>query len=205
VLLFAPSPPPATVPWRVPPTPTLTREPAAAAEESASPETGTAASQTTEPPSADEPPPSTEPPRRETGPPPHQTPAAEPKAAPKAKPAPSPSPPRKEAPRLAWLSIRMEHRQTGGQIQVYLDDKLVAEEALEADVTRKVLFFTLRKGVVEETLKVAPGRHEVRVTVKEDDGDVKTRRIGGVFRPGVTRHLSVSISRLVGDLSLEWK
>jgi serine/threonine-protein kinase len=209
LLLFAPSPPPAAVPWRVPATPELHRESPAAAAESPRPETGTdtAAAPAREPPSPTEAPPPAEAPAPAATPatPPETPKAKPPKAAPKAKPTPSPSPPKKEAPAPALLSIRMEHRQAGGSILVYLDDKLVAEEGLDAEVTRKILFFTMRKGVVEETLKVAPGRHEVRVTVREDDGDVKTKRIGGLFRSGMTRRLSVSISRLGGDLSLEWK
>jgi len=216
LLLFAPSPPPATVPWRVPATPNLALEPT-----SATPENSLAAAESPplggpSPEGSPSPPearpraeaalvplPTAAPATRPVAPPPTRAPEPTPK--PKPKPTASPSPPKKEAPRPALLSIRMEHRLTGGSVLVYLDDKLVAEEALDAQVTRKILFFALRKGVVEETLKVPPGRHEVRVTVKEDDDEVKTKRITGVFRSGLPRHLEISISRLGGDLSLEWK
>jgi len=98
----------------------------------------------------------------------------------------------------------MEHHLKSGTVKVFLDGRLVAEEDLDARVTRNVLLFALRKGVMEETLKVAPGRHEVRVQVKWDD-NTRTRRIAGTFRAGLTRRLEIGISRLGGDLSLEWK
>ena len=87
---------------------------------------------------------------------------------------------------------------------MWLDNRLVLEETLDAQVTRKVLFFPVRKGVVEELLKVSPGRHEVRVQVKWDE-NVELKRISGSFRSGTARRLEVKISRLSGGLSLDWK
>ncbi len=98
----------------------------------------------------------------------------------------------------------MEHHLKSGSVRVWVDNKLVVDEALDARVTRKVLFLEVRKGLVEESLEVTPGRHELRVQVKWDD-NVEMKRIAGSFRSGTTRQLEVQISRLGGNLSLEWK
>ena len=123
-----------------------------------------------------------------------------------AAPAPRPSPARKKAsaPKRGQLAIRMEHHLKSGSVRIYLDGKLVAEERLEGSVTKKALFFTLRKGVFRETLAVTPGRHEIRVRVAWE-GKEKARRISGTFKPGLTRRLDVSLGRFGGDLSLEWR
>jgi serine/threonine-protein kinase len=104
----------------------------------------------------------------------------------------------------ASLSVHMEHHLKSGSVRVWLDNKVVVEESLDARITRKVLFLTVRKGLVEESLEVTPGRHELRVQVKWDN-NVEMKRITGSFRAGTTRQLEVRISRLGGDLSLEWK
>jgi hypothetical protein len=124
-------------------------------------------------------------------------------ASPSPSPAPEASKPRPAA-KPASLSVHMEHHLKSGSVRVWLDDKLVVDEALDARVTKKVLFLTVRKGLVEESLAVAPGRHELRVQVKWDD-NVETKRIAGTFRSGTTRQLEVEISRLGGNLSLVWK
>jgi hypothetical protein len=98
----------------------------------------------------------------------------------------------------------MEHHLKSGTVRVWLDDKLVVEEVLDARITKKILFFNLRKGVVQEVLKVSPGKHDLKVQVKWDD-NLETRRISGTFRPGATRHLEIGISRLGGDLSVAWR
>ena len=89
-------------------------------------------------------------------------------------------------------------------MRVWLDNRVVVEEALDARVTRKLLFLTVRKGLVDESLEVAPGRHELRVQVKWDD-NVEMKRITSSFRAGTTRQLEVKVSRIGGDLSLAWK
>jgi serine/threonine-protein kinase len=157
---------------------------------------------TTAPPESPLPsPPSTEPP---APPPTLSRPSPEPSAP---SPSPSPeavkkSPPAAKAP--GQLAVHMEHHLKSGTVRVWLDEKLVVEEVLDARVTKKILFFNFRKGVVQEMLKVSPGKHDLRVQVKWDD-NVETRRISGTFRPGATRHLEIGISRLGGDLSVAWK
>jgi hypothetical protein len=113
-----------------------------------------------------------------------------------------PAPPK--ATPVGWLSIGFEHHQPSGTLEVWVDGKRVVKEALDSRVTRKLLGFELRAGSVQQTLGLAPGRHEVRVRVRSGDDD-KTARASTTFRVGATRRLEVKAPRLWGGLSLEWK
>jgi eukaryotic-like serine/threonine-protein kinase len=161
-----------------------------------------AASPTPKPPAEATPPVS-----RSPAPPSPRIPAGAPASPRPASPSPKPAPEATKAQpgaKPAGLSVHMEHHLKSGSVRVWLDNKVVVDEPLDARVTRKVLFLTVRKGLVEESLEVPPGRHELRVQVKWDD-NVELKRITGSFRSGTTRQLEVRISRLGGDLSLAWK
>jgi hypothetical protein len=127
-----------------------------------------------------------------------------PSAAPGAPASPSAGGPPRRAPETAGLAIRMEHHLKSGTVRVWLDGRLVLEDTLDSRVTKKILFFPMRRGVVEETLRITPGRHKVKVQVRWDR-NVETRQISATFKPGGTRHLDVSVKRLGGKLSLEWR
>lgn len=131
-----------------------------------------------------------------------------------ATPSPSPSPPtprskpvsppaRKPSP-AAWLSIGFEHHLASGTLEVWVDGKSMVKEALDSRVTRKLLMLELRKGSVQQTLTLVPGRHEVRVRLRSGD-DRRTARTTAIFKAGATRRLEVNASRLGGGLTLEWK
>jgi predicted Ser/Thr protein kinase len=132
-------------------------------------------------------------------------------AAPAAAPAPAPapenaptSPPDVPATAPGRLAIEFEHHLRHGTIEVWVDGASVLDEDFDGRVTRKILTLTLHKGLVQQQLTLAPGRHEVRVQVSWDD-NVKAGRIAGTFRPGTTRRLEVQVGRLRGNLSLAWK
>jgi serine/threonine protein kinase len=138
-------------------------------------------------------------------------PSAAPSASPESSPAgpvpeaasssrPSPLPKTSSGP-MGRLSVRIEHQFKKGSIRLWVDDRLVLEQALDSRTTRRALFFTERKGVVEETLKVTPGRHELQIQLKWDD-NVETRRIAAKFRAGATRKLEIEARG--GKLSLAW-
>jgi hypothetical protein len=80
----------------------------------------------------------------------------------------------------------------------------VAEETLDSRVTKKMLLLTIRKGSVQETLELPPGRHEVRVRIVSG-GETKSARVRATFRAGATRRLEVKLARLSGKIELEWK
>jgi hypothetical protein len=144
--------------------------------------------------------PAHEPTATPTPPSPTPTPKATPKAAPK--PAPKPTP--RKTPPSAFLSIGFEHSLESGTLEVWVDGKRVAKEALDSRVTRKLLLLELRQGSVQQTLSLAPGRHEVRVRLRSGD-DAKTARTSATFKAGATRRLEVSAPRLRGGLTLKWK
>jgi hypothetical protein len=77
-------------------------------------------------------------------------------------------------------------------------------ELFGTPLTRKLLLFDVRKGSVQQTLNLRPGRHEVRVRLRSGDDD-KTARTSRVFRAGATRRLEVTAPRLRGGLTLDWK
>jgi serine/threonine-protein kinase len=156
----------------------------------------------------DETPPTTSPvPAAGEAPPPSATPSPSPSPPrprpkpPRSKPASPPA--RKPAP-SAWLSIGFEHHLASGTLEVWVDGKSMAKEALDSRVTRKLLMLELRSGSVQQTLTLTPGRHEVRVRLRSGD-DTRTARASRTFKAGATRRLEVNVARLGGGLSLEWK
>jgi hypothetical protein len=114
------------------------------------------------------------------------------------------APPPAKARPLGQLVVEFEHHLKHGNLQVWVDDDRVFKDDFDGRVTRRILSFELRKGLVQQRLALAPGRHSVRVTVRWDD-NTKTARISAVFRPGVSRTLDVDVSRIGGKLSLAWK
>ncbi len=134
-----------------------------------------------------------------------------PEATPTPKPSPRPpskkkpaSPPPGRAPAAAWLSVGFEHHLASGTLEVWVDGKRVAKEALDSRVTWKLLGLELRSGSVQQTLGLTPGRHEVRVRLRSGDDD-RAARSSATFRSGATRRLEVKAPRLRGGLTLEWK
>jgi hypothetical protein len=121
-------------------------------------------------------------------------------SAPAARPVPSP-PPKKTR---AYLSIGFEHRLKSGALEVWVDGRRVVQEPLDSRATRKVLVLEVRKGNVEQTLPLVPGRHAVKVRIRSG-GETKTARTTSLFRAGATRRLEISLSRLSGKISLEWR
>jgi hypothetical protein len=78
-------------------------------------------------------------------------------------------------------------------------------EALRGRVTKNLVLFKLKGGVLTEVLDVAPGRHRVRVEVTWDrNRDRRTEEIGARFQPGETYRLEIRLSRLKKDLRLRW-
>jgi serine/threonine-protein kinase len=150
----------------------------------------------------------------EPAPTPPAQPAATEASARAATPSPSPSPrpskskpvrpPARKPSPAAWLSIGFEHHLASGTLEVWVDGKSMVKEALDSRVTRKLLMLELRKGSVQETLTLAPGRHEVRVRLRSGE-DRRTARTTAIFKAEATRRLEVTASRLGGGLTLEWK
>ena len=117
------------------------------------------------------------------------------RAAPRPPPAPAAS---------GRLAIDFEHHLKSGRLRVWVDGDLVLEEELDARVTKKILSFSVRKGMVDETLEVPPGRRQIKVQVRWGD-NIKTEVTAGTFKANATRRLEIRVSRLLGGLSLRWK
>ncbi len=104
----------------------------------------------------------------------------------------------------AFLSIGFEHGLKSGTLEVWVDGARVAQEKLDSRVSKKALLFEVRKGSVQQTLRLSPGRHELRVRISAD-GATRSARTTADFRAGATRRLELRISRLSQKLSLDWK
>jgi hypothetical protein len=102
------------------------------------------------------------------------------------------------------LRIDFEHPLRRGTLRVFVDNELTLEEQLTGQQTKKALVFKVHQGSFRDELEIAPGLHEVRVEVRWD-GNAKTARIVGSFRPGATRRLEASLGRIRHDLGLKWK
>jgi serine/threonine-protein kinase len=142
---------------------------------------------------------------------PEAPPLPSPSPPPTPTPSPPPTPPRESPPPrpqkaqpVAWLSIGFEHHLASGTLEVWVDDERVAQEALDSRVTHQLLGLELRSGSLQQTLGLAPGKHEVRVRLRSGD-EVKTARSSRTFRAGTTRRLEVKAPRLRSGLTLEWK
>jgi hypothetical protein len=105
---------------------------------------------------------------------------------------------------MGRLAIDFEHHLKSGRLRVWVDDDLALEDELDSRVTKKILSFRVRKGMVAETLEVPTGRRQVKVQVRWAD-NIKTETTSAMFRPNATRRLEIRVSRLLGGLSLRWK
>jgi hypothetical protein len=102
----------------------------------------------------------------------------------------------------ARLSIDFEHHLKSGMLRVWVDQVLEIEEPLHPESTRKIVVFKLRKGSVEESLELAPGRHDIGVQVAWDD-NTRGKRVSGDFAPGQGRTLKIRVQRITNRLSVD--
>jgi hypothetical protein len=106
----------------------------------------------------------------------------------------------------AQVSLDLGHSLRSGTLRVFVDDAVVIEAALDSRVTKRLAGLTLRKGSLEDSFEVEPGRHEIRVRIAWD-GNVKTDSIWANFQPGQRRRLEARLRGVGGlqDLSLKWR
>jgi hypothetical protein len=106
----------------------------------------------------------------------------------------------------ARVSLDFGHSLKSGSLRVLVDDTVVIEADLDSRVTRRVAGLTLRKGSVQDSFEVAPGRHEIRVRVAWN-GNVKDESLWANLQPGSRRRLEARLRGIGGlqDLSLKWR
>ncbi len=116
--------------------------------------------------------------------------------------APTPAP--EDANEPGRLAIDFDHHLRSGNLRVWIDDQEVLDQGFGGKVTKKILSLRIRKGSVDEVVRVKPGRHEVKVEVRWDD-NTRTDSIFATFRPGATRTLEIRILRVVNVMTLGWR
>ncbi len=106
----------------------------------------------------------------------------------------------------AQVSLDFGHSLKSGTLRVFVDDALVIEADLDSRVTKRVAGLTLRKGGLQDSFEVEPGRHEIRVRVAWD-GNVKSESIWANLQAGSKRRLEARLRGVGGlqDLSLKWR
>ncbi len=94
----------------------------------------------------------------------------------------------------ARVVVDFEYPLESGRLRLWLDGEELLVERVRGEVTKDLVLFKLKGGVLTEVLDVSPGAHQVRVEVSWDD-QRRTRDIAGRFRP---------LGRLKKELSLRW-
>lgn len=97
-----------------------------------------------------------------------------------------------------------EHGLRSGTLVVFVDDEKVLEQGLTSQYAGKVLGFTRRRGRVEQTVAVRPGRHRIRVDVTWP-GRRRSSRAIGTFEEGASRRLVVKLGGITKSLWVEWR
>ena len=107
-------------------------------------------------------------------------------------------------PAPAHLQLELEHGLKSGTLKVFVDDSVALERDLSAPIRKKIIFYTLRKQLLRETLDVRPGEHQVRVQISDGE-DLWSERIFGLFEGGKTRRLVANFGGIIGkELELVW-
>jgi serine/threonine protein kinase len=120
-------------------------------------------------------------------------------------PTPAPKAAAVAAPADAMLQIEIEHHFTNATASVWVDDGLVYTQSLAGDKKRHALLFRKVVGHQFQVVRVASGKHLVRVRIQSDADSYDQSKISSVaFTPGV------SLLRIVCDdkgdgLQLEFK
>jgi hypothetical protein len=104
----------------------------------------------------------------------------------------------------ARLVLDFEHPLRTGRLRVWVDERLLVEEDLAGQVTKKLLAIKVRQGGLRQEMELAPGGHDIRVQVAWEDNE-KTEHIFGTFKEGQTRRLEIRLGRLRKNLSVEWR
>jgi serine/threonine protein kinase len=69
----------------------------------------------------------------------------------------------------ANLSIEIEHHLASAQASLWLDGKLVYSHSLKGETKQHALLFKQTKGFTSHNLRIAAGKHEIRVRIKSAD------------------------------------
>ncbi len=103
----------------------------------------------------------------------------------------------------ARVVVDVEHPLESGRLRMWLDDEELLVDRLKGEVTKNLVLFKLRSGVLTEVLDLTPGRHRFKVEVSWND-QVRSEEIPARFLPGETYRLEVRLGRMKKDLSLRW-
>jgi hypothetical protein len=99
--------------------------------------------------------------------------------------------------------VDFQHPLASGRLRLWLDEEELLVEPVRGEVTKNLVLFKLKGGVLTEVLDVSPGRHQFRVEVSWGD-ERRSAELPGRFDSGQTYRLELRLGRLQKDLSLRW-
>jgi serine/threonine protein kinase len=103
----------------------------------------------------------------------------------------------------ATLQIEIEHHFTDALASVWLDNHLVYRHALHADTRRHALIFRKVEGREFEAIRVATGKHEVRVRIQSAAGGYdESKTIAAAFTRSSDSRLRIVCGKKRGALQL---
>jgi serine/threonine protein kinase len=121
-------------------------------------------------------------------------------AVPSASPSPRPKEAEKRSPdpkEKARLAVHLDPALQARSLRVWVDGKLLADEKLDAGVARKA---PARADIPVKVVPLSPGRRQVRVQVRTEEG-LRGERLLATFKAGVSRRLDVKAGRGASALS----
>ena len=104
----------------------------------------------------------------------------------------------------AGLAIDFEYPLKNGRLSIWIDGKLSLDHDLTGRMAKNLVGIKVHSGSLEKTLRVTPGRREVRVRVAWED-NVKEETLAATFKAGSTRRLEIRLGRIRKNLSVDWK
>ncbi len=105
----------------------------------------------------------------------------------------------------ATLHIKCQHNFRAAELSVWVDDDLAYNGGLTGAVKKRLGVFETVQGSFSETVRVAAGKHVVRVRVSSpDEGYEQTKEIEGELILGSRRTLEISFAGRSNDLYLAW-
>ena len=109
------------------------------------------------------------------------------------------------APADAMLQVEIEHHFTSGTASIWVDDHLIYTQSLLGDKQRHALVFRKVTGHQSQVVRVAPGKHQVRVRIQSNDNSYDQSKISSVaFSEGISL-LRIVCDEKGGGLQLDFQ
>ena len=119
---------------------------------------------------------------------------------------PAPHPAEQIVVPVSSLDLAVQHQFKDATLFVWADDKLVLTRALHGGTQKRLVLFNGVRGVESETLKIAAGKHVLRVRALSADETIDlSKTVSAEFIGGVDKSLQVTIDKHNTVMRLSWQ